>query len=135
MNTLYSLQLFMKDLVRASMTCIHFYSFNCSTYTSLHENVEYLNTAEKFLRQELEAAVTTTSSTFQVLKEASAAASGFIKKLSYRELDRHINTICKQREVAKFLAGCEVHGRETFVKLNKVMHTLLSLLVIDHVYV
>lgn len=33
-------------------------------------------------------------------------------RMDYRELNRHMNTIWRQLELAKYLAGCEAAGRD-----------------------
>ncbi len=53
-NTLYEFQLFMKDYVRASMSCICFFSKMCRNYCELYANIEYLVKARHHLEQYLE---------------------------------------------------------------------------------
>lgn len=44
----------MCDYVRASMTCIKFYTENVTTFTELVTRVKYLYKSQEHLRQELE---------------------------------------------------------------------------------
>lgn len=54
LNSLYHLQILLKDPIRASMTCVKFYSMNCSTYLELQNNSFHLINAQKHLQTELE---------------------------------------------------------------------------------
>ena len=44
----------MKDYVRASMSCICFFTRHCTNYTDLYNNLNYLNKARKHLEEYLE---------------------------------------------------------------------------------
>lgn len=53
-HILYQIQLFMRDCVRASMTCIRFYTDEASTYSDLHNRTHLLQDAQKHLESELQ---------------------------------------------------------------------------------
>lgn len=54
LHSLYQLQQFMCDYVRASMTCIKFYTENAYTFSELFTRVKYLYKSQEHLRQELD---------------------------------------------------------------------------------
>ncbi|XP_063235572.1 zinc finger FYVE domain-containing protein 26 isoform X2 [Bacillus rossius redtenbacheri] len=99
LNVLYQLQLFMKDYVRAAMTCIRFYLGGARSYSDLAANQESLRDAKKHLEANLDSRNTT------------ADSSQMAMRLEPRELNRHIGTIVRQLEVTKFLRDCEREGR------------------------
>ena len=50
MRTLYALQIFMKDYVRAAMTCVsHFYEANATSYADFVERRHFLSDARRHL--------------------------------------------------------------------------------------
>lgn len=116
LNSLYHLQILLKDPVRASMTCVKFYSMNCSTYQELQNNSFHLINAQKHLQTELELcqweeipSVPTTDDSQSILM-----------KMDSRTLNSHINTIWRQIEVTKFLSKCEQSGCDTVALLTKI---------------
>lgn len=138
LNCLYHLQILFKDPVRASMTCVKFYTMNCSTYTELQANSFHLVNAQRHLQVELELcqweeikvngsvrtdgqAGTSTSAEDEAEQEKQRT---LLMKMDSRTLNSHINTIWRQMEVTKFLAKCEQDGRETIKLLPKV-HIIL----------
>lgn len=113
LNSLYHLQILLKDPVRASMTCVKFYSMNCSTYQELQNNSFHLINAQKHLQTELELCqweeIPTTEESQSILM-----------KMDSRTLNSHINTIWRQIEVTKFLSKCEQNGCDTLALLAKI---------------
>lgn len=53
LHSLYQLQQFMGDFIRAAMTCIRFYQDNAKCFTDLLANVNFLQRAEGHLREVL----------------------------------------------------------------------------------
>lgn len=124
LNSLYHLQVLLKDPVRASMTCVKFYSMNscstrCSTYAELQNNSFHLTGAVKHLQTELElcqweeipSTPTTTGDHHQ---------QSILMKMDSRTLNSHINTIWRQIEVTKFLSNCEQNGCDMVALLAKI---------------
>ncbi|KAL0131068.1 hypothetical protein PUN28_002571 [Cardiocondyla obscurior] len=115
-HILYQIQLFMKDCVRASMTCIHFYTNEATTYSDLHNRMYLLQDAQKHLESELQM-----EGLIKRRKSVSSSHSGqntLAMEMEPSEIDRHINTICRQTEIVKFLANCEKEGRNSIEFLN-----------------
>lgn len=54
LHSLYQLQQYMADYIRASLTCIKFYKEDASSYSTLTSRVDYLYKAQEHLQQELE---------------------------------------------------------------------------------
>lgn len=54
LNSLYQLQLYMGDYIRAAMTCIRFYQENVSNFTDFATKTNFLHKAEEHLKQVLE---------------------------------------------------------------------------------
>ena len=54
LNTLYDFQILMKDFVRASMSCICFFTRHCHNYADLYNNLHFLSKARKHLEEYLE---------------------------------------------------------------------------------
>ncbi|XP_062324940.1 zinc finger FYVE domain-containing protein 26 isoform X2 [Osmerus eperlanus] len=100
-HTLYQLQQFMMDHVRAAMTCICFFTRGAQSYLQLGEQQRWLVRAKEHLK------------TF--LQEQQARGAGrrkstlnsFRKKMSSSDVSRHMNTIELQLEVTRFLHRCE----------------------------
>lgn len=116
-NSLYQVQLLLKDTVRASMTCVRFYTMKCSTYQELRNNAFHLMNAQKHLKSELELCQWEEISVKSKKPEENISLA---MKMDSKSLNQHINTICRQMEAAKFLAKCEESGRETVKLLPKV---------------
>lgn len=113
LNSLYHLQILLKDPVRASMTCVKFYSMNCSTYQELQANSFHLISAQKHLQQELELCQ------WEEIRTTEESQS-ILMKMDSRTLNSHINTIWRQIEVTKFLSKCEQNGCDTLALLAKI---------------
>ncbi|XP_023296696.2 zinc finger FYVE domain-containing protein 26 homolog [Lucilia cuprina] len=125
-NSLYQLQLLLNDPIRASMTCVKFYSMNCENFQQQHTNAQHLHNAHLHLQTELEVSKWdninfNTSKTSQKNGNSSRRSSSasitsstcggnLQMQMDARSLNAHINTILKQLDVAKFLAKCEVEN-------------------------
>ncbi|KAH8414086.1 hypothetical protein KR222_005960, partial [Zaprionus bogoriensis] len=120
LNSLYQLQLLLKDPVRASMTCVKFYSLHCDSFQKLHANAQHLVAAHMHLQGELDMSQwehlqrdqQDNMPAAEGSRRASSASSnanstGIAMRLDARALNGHINTIRRQTELAKFLAHCE----------------------------
>ncbi|XP_069494828.1 zinc finger FYVE domain-containing protein 26 isoform X2 [Ambystoma mexicanum] len=101
-HILYDLQQFMKDNVRAAMTCIRFFYHRTKNYTELGEKQTWLIKAKDHLRIYLHEI----SRSFGRKKPVST----FRKKMSASDVSRHISTVEMQMEVTKFLYRCESSG-------------------------
>ncbi|CAH1262608.1 ZFYVE26 [Branchiostoma lanceolatum] len=116
--SLYQFQIFMKDYVRAAMTCIRFFSARASTYTELFDRLHHLASAKQHLTTVLEEQHSdnmgskTAGRHSPVLTGQSAGWGEDSKEPSIKmtmsrpELNRHINTITLQTDVTKFLHRC-----------------------------
>lgn len=132
LNCLYHLQILFKDPVRASMTCVIFYTKDCSTYADLQVNSFHLQNAQKHLQQELE-----TCQWDQmgggvavgggVANKKEVSKQTWVMKVDSKTLNNHINTVWRQIEVTKFLANCEQEGRPTVKLLSKVINKIVIL--------
>ncbi|XP_053088354.1 zinc finger FYVE domain-containing protein 26 isoform X1 [Pangasianodon hypophthalmus] len=103
-HTLYQLQQFMMDHVRAAMTCIRFFTHGAHSYVQLGEQQRWLVRAKEHLRaflQEQQNRRKTFSSS------SSSSSSTFRKRMSSNDVSRHMNTIMLQLEVTRFLHRCE----------------------------
>ncbi|KAM4663559.1 zinc finger FYVE domain-containing protein 26 [Discoglossus pictus] len=100
-NILYELQQFMKDHVRAAMTCIRFFSHKAKNYRDLGDNQNWLTKSKDHLRIYLQ----------EVSRSSRKKAfDTFRKKMSATDISRHINTVELQLEVTRFLQRCEASG-------------------------
>uniref|UniRef100_A0A5F9C604 Zinc finger FYVE domain-containing protein 26 n=1 Tax=Oryctolagus cuniculus TaxID=9986 RepID=A0A5F9C604_RABIT len=100
-HILYELQQFMKDQVRAAMTCIRFFSHKAKSYTELGEKLSWLLKAKDHLKiylQETSRGPGRKKTTF------------FRKKMTAADVSRHMNTLQLQMEVTRFLHRCESAG-------------------------
>ncbi|XP_075700633.1 zinc finger FYVE domain-containing protein 26 isoform X2 [Rhinoderma darwinii] len=97
-NILYELQQFMKDHVRAAMTCIRFFSHKAKSYRDLGNNQTWLVKSKEHLKISL-----------QEVSRSNRRKSfdTFRKKMSATDVSRHINTVELQMEITKFLQRCE----------------------------
>nr|XP_023691726.1 zinc finger FYVE domain-containing protein 26 isoform X1 [Paramormyrops kingsleyae] len=99
-HTLYQLQQFMMDHVRAAMTCIRFFAHGAKSYLQLGEQQRWLVRAKEHLRTYLQEQQGRCSS-------RRKSSSTFRKKMSSSDVSRHMNTIELQLEVTRFLHRCE----------------------------
>ncbi|XP_024936036.1 zinc finger FYVE domain-containing protein 26 homolog isoform X2 [Cephus cinctus] len=119
LNTLYQLQIFMKDYVRASMTCIRFYTNDATTYTNLCSRSHLLVDAQKHLETELQVDNFSRSRRRSVSSGHSGHGS-LIMEMEPSEIDRHVNTISRQMEITKFLGNAEKEGRVVNAFLDRL---------------
>ncbi|KAM5175812.1 zinc finger FYVE domain-containing protein 26 isoform 1-T1 [Callospermophilus lateralis] len=107
-NILYELQQFMKDQVRAAMTCIRFFSHKAKSYTELGEKLSWLLKAKDHLK---------------IYLQETSRSSGrkkntfFRKKMTAADVSRHMNTLQLQMEVTRFLHRCESAGTSQITTL------------------
>ncbi|KAH8283761.1 hypothetical protein KR054_000912 [Drosophila jambulina] len=117
LNSLYQLQLLLKDPIRASMTCVKFYALNCENFQKMQANAQHLVSAHMHLQGELDLAEWEHLQRQQQQQQQGRRGSGastasvrgacFAMQMDARALNGHINTIRRQLEVVKFLAKCE----------------------------
>ncbi|XP_077178608.1 zinc finger FYVE domain-containing protein 26 isoform X2 [Paroedura picta] len=98
-HILYELQQFMKDQVRAAMTCIRFFTHKAQSYTELGGRQKWLLKVKDHLKVYLQE-VSRTSGRKKV-------QCIFRKKMSVPDVSRHLSTVELQMEVTKFLYQCE----------------------------
>ncbi|XP_011705175.1 PREDICTED: uncharacterized protein LOC105460429 isoform X2 [Wasmannia auropunctata] len=115
-HILYQIQLFMTDCVRASMTCIRFYTNEANTYSDLHNRAHLLQDAQKHLESELQ--MENLTKRRKSINSGHSGQNTLAMEMEPSEIDRHINTICRQMEIAKFLANCEKEERTSTEFLN-----------------
>lgn len=107
-HVLYELQQFMKDQVRAAMTCIRFFTHKAKTYTELGEKLSWLLKAKDHLKiylQETSRRTGRKKTTF------------FRKKMTAADVSKHMNTLQLQMEVTRFLHRCESAGTSQVTSL------------------
>ncbi|XP_055923845.1 zinc finger FYVE domain-containing protein 26 homolog [Eupeodes corollae] len=107
LNCLYQLQIILKDPVRASMTCVKFYSMNCQNFKQLHANSMHLKNAHRHLQSELEMSQWERINLDQRKQQPSTGSNTLLMQMDAKSLNAHINTLLRQMDVAKFLAQCE----------------------------
>ncbi|XP_041809482.1 zinc finger FYVE domain-containing protein 26 isoform X2 [Chelmon rostratus] len=100
-NTLYQLQQFMMDHVRAAMTCIRFFTHGASSYLQLGEQQRWLVRAKEHLRTYLQ------EQQGRGAGRRKSQVNSFRKMMSSNDVSRHMNTIELQLEVTRFLHRCE----------------------------
>ncbi|XP_075904789.1 zinc finger FYVE domain-containing protein 26 isoform X2 [Nelusetta ayraudi] len=100
-HTLYQLQQFMTDHVRAAMTCIRFFTHGATSYIQLGEQQRWLVRAKEHLRTYLQEQQGRSSG------RKKSQVNSFRKTMSSSDVSRHINTIELQLEVTRFLQRCE----------------------------
>ncbi|XP_040414249.1 zinc finger FYVE domain-containing protein 26 isoform X1 [Cygnus olor] len=101
-HILYELQQFMKDHVRAAMTCIRFFTHGAKSYTELGGKQTWLVKIKDHLKVYLQEVSRSSGRKKMVFT--------FRKKMSATDVSRHINTVDLQMEVTKFLHRCEISG-------------------------
>lgn len=125
LNSLYQLQVLLKDPVRASMTCVKFYSMNCTNFRELNANAFHLHNANKHLQTELDLCQWENIS---VEKKRTHDQLSFLMQMDARTLNGHISTITKQIEISKFLARCETEYCGTLQKQTEYVLKQVSFL-------
>uniref|UniRef100_A0A7N6A3N7 Zinc finger FYVE domain-containing protein 26 n=1 Tax=Anabas testudineus TaxID=64144 RepID=A0A7N6A3N7_ANATE len=103
-HTLYQLQQFMMDHVRAAMTCIRFFTHGATSYLQLGEQQRWLVRAKEHLRTYLQ------EQQGRGPGRRKSQVNTFRKMMSSSDISRHINTIELQLEVTRFLYRCETTG-------------------------
>ena len=111
LNTLYYLQLFMKDYIRAAMTCIRFYKNEVSSYTDLCDRTHFLLDAQRHLETELKVENFGGKKRRKSVGSSHSGTGGLTMEMEPSEIDKHVNTISRQMEIAKFLGSAEKEGR------------------------
>ncbi|XP_077416207.1 zinc finger FYVE domain-containing protein 26 [Vanacampus margaritifer] len=102
-HTLYQIQQFMMDHVRAAMTCIRFFTHGATSYLQLGDQQCWLVRAKEHLRTYLQE-----QQCRSLVRRRSSQGGSFRKTMSSSDVSRHMNTIELQLEVTRFL-----HRRET----------------------
>ncbi|XP_076013424.1 zinc finger FYVE domain-containing protein 26 isoform X2 [Genypterus blacodes] len=100
-HTLYQLQQFMMDHVRAAMTCIRFFTHGASSYSQLGEQQRWLVRAKEHLRTYLQ------EQQGRGAGRRKSQVNSVRKTMSSNDVSRHMNTIELQLEVTRFLQRCE----------------------------
>lgn len=126
LNSLYQVQLLLKDTIRASMTCVRFYTMGCANYQDLRNNVHHLMNAQQHLKSELELCQW---EEIKVQPKRSDETQSMVMKMDQKSLNHHINTIWLQIDATKFLANCEENGKETVNLIPKVKYPFLRLVI------
>ncbi|XP_032101933.1 zinc finger FYVE domain-containing protein 26 [Sapajus apella] len=107
-HILYELQQFMKDQVRAAMTCIWFFSHKAKSYTELGEKLSWLLKAKDHLKIYLQ----------ETSRSSGRKKTAFFrKKMTAADVSRHMNTLQLQTEVTRFLHRCESAGTSQITTL------------------
>uniref|UniRef100_A0A2K6V6X0 Zinc finger FYVE domain-containing protein 26 n=1 Tax=Saimiri boliviensis boliviensis TaxID=39432 RepID=A0A2K6V6X0_SAIBB len=107
-HILYELQQFMKDQVRAAMTCIRFFSHKAKSYTELGEKLSWLLKARDHLKIYLQ----------ETSRSSGRKKTAFFrKKMTAADVSRHMNTLQLQTEVTRFLHRCESAGTSQITTL------------------
>lgn len=119
LNCLYNMQLLLGDPIRASMTCVRFYSMDAKSFTDLEANTFHLKNSAAHLQTELESCNWEEISVESV-GDRSETHKSLLMKMEPKELNNHINTILRQLEVTKFLANCEANGKDAVGLLPKL---------------
>ncbi|XP_059373273.1 zinc finger FYVE domain-containing protein 26-like isoform X2 [Carassius carassius] len=104
-HSLYQLQQFMMDHIRAAMTCIRFFSHGAQSYLQLGEQQHWLIRAKEHLRTYLQ----------EQQSRRKSHSSSFRKKMSSTDVSRHIHTIELQLEVTRILHRYESSPSKTAV--------------------
>lgn len=100
-HTLYQMQQFMTDHVRAAMTCIRFFTRGAQSYIQLGEQQRWLVRAKEHLRTYLQEQQSGRR------RCPPPSSSSFRKTMSSSDVSRHMNTIELQLEVTRFLHRCQ----------------------------
>ncbi|XP_077991490.1 zinc finger FYVE domain-containing protein 26-like [Glandiceps talaboti] len=119
-HVLYHFQIFMKDYIRAAMTCIKFFQTGAVSYADLFDRLHHLNNAKTHLKDVLNdknlvmghkaGAVggrKPSLSEWSSPTSSTETTTGIRLVLSPSELTKHINTITLQIDVTKYLHRCQ----------------------------
>ncbi|KAJ8962783.1 hypothetical protein NQ318_001182 [Aromia moschata] len=121
LHCLYQLQQFMGDYIRAAMTCIRFYQEHAQNFSDLSNNVKFLHKAEEHLKrvqeQEQWVNVATVRRMSSVSRDSFEAKSitnpSLVMQMSDKEIDKHINTIWRQKEHITRNTACRENTKNT----------------------
>lgn len=118
-HVLYEFQLFMKDYIRAGITCYtYFYQQGAQSYIDLARRIQYLFTAQQHMQAYLDPAqwgnvqhpltVTQRQISWERSSKSDAVSVRLVK--TPEEVKRYIKTIALQIEVTKYLQSCLTSG-------------------------
>ncbi|KAJ1528811.1 hypothetical protein ONE63_007188 [Megalurothrips usitatus] len=120
LHTLYEVQQWSKDHVRAAMTCIRFYHLNAKVYSHLAGNVNHLMRAQSHLEGAL-AIATLSRKTAQSATDGNSSPDKKTEgpesmwlQLTPKEIDHHMSTVERQKEATKFLSAYEAAGHTLY---------------------
>ncbi|XP_034238268.1 uncharacterized protein LOC117643458 isoform X2 [Thrips palmi] len=117
LHTLYEVQQWSKDHVRSAMTCIRFYHLNAKSYMELATNINHLMRAQSHLEGALAVASVSKKADQSGSTSSSSTGEGPEFKwlqLSPKELDHHMSTVERQKELTKFLRAYEADGHTLY---------------------
>ncbi|XP_064623470.1 zinc finger FYVE domain-containing protein 26-like isoform X2 [Lineus longissimus] len=110
-NMLYQFQLFMKDYIRAAMTCITtFFSKGALTQTELRGRLQHLLNAKQHFEMYLTQTKYSGASSRNVPDWGKSGASAIRLSQSAAEVQMHLRTVDLQIEVTQFLYQCQTDG-------------------------
>uniref|UniRef100_A0A336LL81 CSON013644 protein n=1 Tax=Culicoides sonorensis TaxID=179676 RepID=A0A336LL81_CULSO len=113
---LYEIQVLIKDPIRASMTCIKFYTMNCKNYRDLFNNRQHLIKAQKHLEAEFELA----SHWEDIKMRKDERRNSLIMKRDMKSLGNLLRLMSLQLEVVQFLAQSESDGIDICGSITKI---------------
>lgn len=113
---LYEIQVLIKDPIRASMTCVKFYTMNCGNYRDLMNNRQYLIKAQGHLEAEFDLA----SHWEDIKTSKDEKRNSLIMKRDMKTLGNLLSLMSIQLDVAVFLAQCETDGVDVCGSISKV---------------
>ncbi|KAK6181134.1 hypothetical protein SNE40_009062 [Patella caerulea] len=113
-HALYQIQIFMKDYLRAAMTCIsHFYQQGCQSYLDLAKRIQYLFTAQQHMNAYLDPSKWGSvkhpfnSSTKKGVDWRGSPPENPVRlSLTTEEVNKHVRTIALQIEITQYLDQC-----------------------------
>ncbi|XP_059623013.1 zinc finger FYVE domain-containing protein 26 homolog [Phlebotomus argentipes] len=108
-ESLYNMQILMNDPIRASMTCIQFYSMNARNYTDLQNNLRYLITAKMHCLSEM-----------HNLEYGEPVKEVVRITMDIESLQKHIDTIEIQIDITEFLSSAEENGEDIMDNVKKL---------------
>lgn len=119
LHTLYEVQQWSKDHVRSAMTCIRFYHLNAKSYLQLATNINYLMRAQSHLEGALAVASVSKKSDQSGTSSTSSKSTGEGPEskwlqLTPKELDHHMSTVERQKELTRFLRTYEAEGHTLY---------------------
>ncbi|XP_045461225.1 zinc finger FYVE domain-containing protein 26 [Harmonia axyridis] len=129
LNSLYQLQLFMGDFMRAAITCIRFYQEDTKNFSDLARKNKFLHKAEEHIKQmheqdewiEVTSVSKHNTNTLDVYEEKLLANPSIVMKPNYKNSMMYLNIIWSQNEVASFLADCEAAGMDPINILSTIL--------------